>query len=579
MAKMTNPMNSVQFERLKDSIEWSDRQLEFPRKKRIEAIRQLVGYHHVEDGARKRVPVNFIKLAVNVFLRRLAARAPKCMITSKDIDLRPTAKNLELAVNQVPDEINLQQTFRLAVLEAIFSIGIVKCGLHKVGEILGHSYGESFADIVTIDDLLIDMSAKHMDYIQYIGNGYWLNYEDVMEDNWFDKDAKNGLMHDEYTTMGIAGEQRAEEIAQGEQASLFKDKVWLRDIWIPSEGLMVTYSVKQDRRLKVVELKDRPRGPYHILGFDDVPGNLLPMPPVAIWRDLHDLANALYRKVGDAADAQKTVLGFQGDNDSVENFQKAKDGDGIVYSGPPPTRLQAGGIDQSTLAFLLATKDLASWFAGNIDALGGLSPQAQTLGQDKMLIESASAQLKDMASKVVDFAKEIFKDLVYYEWNNPIKKRKIEKPIPGTGLALSTTWDRSSKRGKLSMYDIDINVYSMQDDSPSVKLQKLGMIMQNYILPLMPAIEADGGSIDVQAILGMVAKYADFDELNEIVQFVNDRMGQKQQSGNNGMPANTTRTYSKTTTPGKTQSGSSQVLQELLLGGNPQPSEAVQLNR
>ena len=44
--------------------------------------------------------------------------------------------------------------------------------------------------------------------------------------------------------------------------------------------------------LRVVDWTGPPRGPYAVLGFNHVPSNIMPLPPVAIWQDLHDLANA-----------------------------------------------------------------------------------------------------------------------------------------------------------------------------------------------------------------------------------------------------------------------------------------------
>jgi len=69
----------------------------------------------------------------------------------------------------------------------------------------------------------------------------------------------------------------------------------------------------------------------------------------------------------------------------------------------------------------------------------------------------------------------------------------------------------------------------MIDDSPALKLQRLGLIMQNYVIPMMPEIQRQGGHVDVQAILDLVAKYADFKELRDIVFFMEPgAMGEQQ---------------------------------------------------
>ena len=226
MVAKTNPLNETQFKRLRGSIDWSERQFEYPRRKRRQAVKQFVGYHYSEGGASKRVPTPFLKMAVNIYVRLLAARAPRVLMTTKRPDLKWVAANMELALNEIPREIKLQNTLRRAVTEALFSpFGMVKYGLHTVGKVLGHDYGASFVDLVTLDDLFLDMAAHHMDEIQYIGNSYWLDYKEVMESEWFKKKKLHGLEPDEYTVQNPAGEERAESISVGESAELFKKKI------------------------------------------------------------------------------------------------------------------------------------------------------------------------------------------------------------------------------------------------------------------------------------------------------------------------------------------------------------------
>lgn len=563
---MAHPLNDTQFEQLITAINWSQRQLEYPRRKRVEAVRQFVGYHYFENGAVKRVPVPFLALAVQIYVRQLAARAPRALITTARQDLWHVAANLELAINQVPPEIGLTQTLRKLVTEALFSFGIVKCGLHTVGQILGHEYGESFVDLVTIDDYFCDMSAKSFREIDYEGNDYWLDYEEVMDSKWPDKSARPFLKADDYTIVGPSGAERAEGVSVNETAEQYKKKIHLRDVWLPADNIVVTYGVTSQKRIKVTE-RDAPHGPYYKLGFTDVPGNLLPLPPVSLWRDLHELSNSLYRKLGNEADSFKRVLGFPGgNNDEAENFKKAHDGDGITYTGQEPKTLEAGGVDARTLAFYLQTRDLQSYFAGNVDTLGGLSPQTETVGQDRLLSEAAGAQLRDMADTTVGVVKEIFQALAYYEWSDPIKRRMLEKPIPGTDLSITSEFGPEHKQGRFDEYDLNIDVYSMQDDSPNLKLQKLGLVMQTYVLPLAPLIQQEGGSIDVQKIMQLVAKYSDLPELSQIVTFMEPAGSQGQGEGPSA-PAQTERRYVREGRPGMTREGASRELQSRLLSG------------
>lgn len=579
MAAKLNPLNGTQFDRLTKSIDWSNRAMAFPRQQRLKAIRQFVGYHYAERGSDRRVIAPFLKMAIDIHVRLLAARSPRALFSTQYRDLKWTAANLELAVNQIPHEIDLDTTLQQLVTEALFSVGVAKVGLHTVGQVLGHEYGAPFVDVITLDDAIFDMAAKRRDQMQYIGNDYWLDFKDVMESESFSKKSLEDLCSDDFTVTSEEGEERAEGISVSETAELFKKKIQLRDVFLPAEKLFVTYAVKTKRRLKVIEWEGPEDGPYPILGFGHVCGNLLPIAPVLGWRDLHELGNAIYRKLADQADAQKTVPAFSGDDDqAVEDFKAARDGEGIKYTGPPPVNLKTGGIDPSTLAFFLQNKDLLSYFAGNLDALGGLSPQSKTVGQDKLISEASGAQIREMASQVVKFTKNIFKSLAYYEWHDPIRRRLLNKSIPGTDLEIVVPWDRESRRGKFDLYDLEIDVFSSQDDSPNARLQRLSAVVQQYVLPLLPAIEAAGGTLDIQSLFEVIAKYSDLAELKGIVQFI-DRPESAGSGKTIASLQNITRQTERINRPGATAEGKSAVMQQVLLGGRPQKDEMASIGR
>lgn len=568
--------------RLLTAVEWSDRQLNFNREKRIQAIKLLVGSHYSQYGSEKVEPVNFIKLALDIHVRALVARAPRVIISTILNDLKPIAANLEIAVNEIPEEIGLSDTLRKWVTEAIFGFGVVKVGLQTVGLVSGEKYGRSFVDVITLDNYFIDMAAESMDDIQFEGNDYWPIYEEIMESDYFGKKSIGDLKPDSDELFSTHGTDKAQTISVPKSKEEYKKRIHLRDVYLPGEGIVVTYAVAQKRIIKEREWGDAPVGPYHKLIYNYVPGNLLPLPNVSIWRDLHELGNALFRKLATQADSQKTVLGFSGDDEeAIKTFKDSEDGDGIRYNGPDPRTLTAGGIDSRTLAFYLQSKELASYFAGNIDSLGGLGPQAETIGQDRLISASASALLRDMSGRTIDAVKGVFKDLCYYEWTDPIRTRLLNKVVPGfEEMSVNVKWNMKSRKGKFSDYKLDIDVYSMIDDSPSLKLQRLGLIMQQYVLPLMPEIQRQGGQIDVQTILDLVAKYADFKELRDIVFFTpNGQMNQAEDNNKIQQYIGKSEHPPSGQLPGTTPSGKSDIMQRVLLGDKPQRNEMEIMNR
>jgi hypothetical protein len=476
------------------------------------------------------MPVNAAKLAIDVYVRYLAARNPRCMMSAKYAAYAPVAKSFELAVNQIPDEINLSRTLRQIVTESLISpMGIAKCGLHTAGSILGYSYGESFVDCITLDNYFCDLSAKTEDQIQFEGNDYWMEFEDFEE--WIEAKYRKDIKFDAYDVVGANGEMQANSLTANSTADVYRERIWLRDVWLPKERKLITYGVKSQKQFNVVEYDSDMPDPYIKLWYTYVPGNLLALPPIASWRDLNELSNALFRKLGASADAYKEVLNFAGGDDAgVSAFKNAKHGDGInAGSVRQPEKWSAGGVHAPSLAFQQVVKELQSYYMGSLDSLGGLAPMSATIGQDRLLAEAAGAQVRDMADQVVDFVRKIFKALAYYEWTNPIKTRTVKKDIAGT--LIDVEWNQDSKQGDFSYYDVDIDVHKMQDDSPSLRLQKLGVVMQQYVLPLMPAIQQMGGSLDVETLIKTVSQYANLPELQTIVTFPDDPMPQPQTAG------------------------------------------------
>jgi hypothetical protein len=525
MAKLSDK----QFDRLHTAIEWSNRQLAYPRGKRVSAIKELVGKHYMEGGSQKIMPVNALKLAVDIFVRHLAARNPQAMFSTTNPELKVVAKEFEVAVNQIPEEIDLNRTLRQVVTEAIFSpVGVVKCGLHSSGSIMGHAYGKPFVDCITLDDYFCDLSAKSWDQIQYEGNDYWMEFEDFEETAWTNK---KDVKADPFETTGLQGEKQAGTVTANSTADVFRERIWLRDVWLPKEGILVTYGVKSKKIFNVVELGSDTPEPYIRLGFTYVPGNLLALPPIATWRDLNELSNAVFRKLGMSADAYKEVLGFTTSDDAnITAFKNAQHGSGMKFTGAKPEKMTAGGIDTKSLAFWLQLKELQSYYGGNYDSTGGLAASTSTIGQDKLLAEAAGAQLRDMSDQTTDFIKKVFKALAYYEWGDPVKTRSLTKAIPGMSDKIPFEWGPGKKRGNFSDYNIEIDAYSRQDKSPQIQLQKLGAVMQQYVLPLAPMIQQAGGMIDVEALMRNVAKYANLPELAEVVTFPADPVQPQQGS-------------------------------------------------
>lgn len=560
--------------KLDECIRFSKQRLEKTCNERREAVRQFVGTHYGDNGADNVIPTNLLELATTIYLRLLAANAPKCIVSTDDFNLKSFAADMEIVLNQIPGEIRLASTIRKAVMEAMFSMGIVKVGITGTND-RPNIGDEPFVSLVQMDDYFVDMSARSWDEIQYEGNEYWMTVDDVKSAYGVE------LARDEYHGDSTDGVEQARSITNNDTGGELSDRVLLRDVYLPRTNEMVTYAVATKQIIRTVPW-DGPEGtPYIKLMFSEVPGNLLPLPPVAVWRDLHDLGNQIFRKLAKQGVSRKTVATFQGGSDEeIARFARAKDGDAIRYNGSAPNEISVGGVDNGNLAFYIQIRDLFNIFAGNLDSLGGLSKQTDTAAQDKLINEAASARIQAMGDRTIDFAKDIFKRLAWYTWTDPIRERKFVKfASKRFNIGISKKWTPETRDGDFLDYNFDIAVFSMQDDSPSTRVQKLLTTFERFIFPMLQQFQEQGAYIDLKGLTDYIGRNSNIPELSQFIQFA-DRPDAPRELGQNPNPEYvstkapvTRRVYERVNRPGASRQGRDAVMMQTLLGGNPQPAE------
>ena len=218
--------------------------------------------------------------------------------------------------------------------------------------------------------------------------------------------------------------------------------------------------------------------------------------------------------------------------------------------------------------------------AGNLDVLGGLGPQSETLGQDQLLSASASMRIQKMQMATIIFARDIIADIFMYMWEDPLYNPTVTKKVKGfDDISVQVPFGPEERQGEFLRLNIDIEPYSMQHTTPEAKLQGLRTIFTEFVAPLMPMMEAQGVSIDVEMLFRKIGKLGNIPELNDIIVYSNPiHEPQPQQPA--GKPATTTRNYNRRSIPSASNAGKSQILQQALFGGKQiQGSQAESLLR
>jgi len=590
-----DPDNSNQLKLLATSANKSFKDLEAYRLNRINFIENYVGSHFYKSS-RKKIPVNMMELAIGIYMRKMITKNPQVLVDTpyrKNPDLRPQALTLQIATNYLlNDKLDIVKDLRPCILDALFSVGICKMSLkkHSAVDIEGnpHDYGYPYVSHISLDDFIIDMNAKRLSEIAYVGNKSRVPLEYILDNpDFFDGSAYNYFI--KKPSQDESKDKTAHNIGISKGYSdddcSFKKYVDICELYLPYENLYIILpygdgGIQFDKGYLRANYFDgpasNPLGMYYILGYGQVPDNIMPLSPASLWLDLHELSNILFRKLGRQAERQKTNLLV--DQTAVEDGKRiidAVDGEAIVTKNPDRCReVRYGGIDNSNFMFLTNLKDLYSYFAGNLDTLGGLSPQADTLGQDKLLAESASERVQAMRDMTLEFVNNICRDLAWYLWTDPIIELPLYKRIKGTDIEIPVSFTPEDREGDFFKYNFKINPYSMQDDTPATKMNKFNNIWQTYILPMLPMLQQAGSIPNFEEILSFIAQNYNMPELENFIMMVDSQTQNMTRNGvqPTGTPPSkspiTKRTYERVNRQGATSSSKNGALMMALSKSN-----------
>jgi hypothetical protein len=569
------------FDKLKESrILHYDRLKPF-RERRVEALAHYVGPYYGNRTGAQQEPVNLIELGVNTYLQHLVPRTPQTRIVPRKVELWSSASDMEDAINQILLQIRFETTIRLATLEGLFGLGVVKVG------ITGEEGEYPFAEVTLFDDWVHDTKARSIEEFRFCGNRYPVDLEEVLSNENFDEAARSELRNssgEESSPFEREPGKKAEDLSRSRGSSLTGDdddlyrSVELWDLWLPKENVILTFAEGNTKPLSEAEWGGPASGPYRLLRFNEVSGNVMPLPPVFSWMDLHILVNNLYCKLGEQASQQKTVnYARLAGGDDAERIVNAENGSTIGVQDPQNVKSHSfPGPDNQVMGFAAAMRQLASYMMGNIDVLAGLSSQAGTASQENLLHSSASNRVNSMQSRVSDLTRYVIRDMAWWMWPDPMVRVPFVKKIEGTEYQGQSSWpyqkdergiEQDVRGGDFNDYDFEVKPYSLSDQSPEQALARIEETWRQDIVPLAPILEAQGLKLNAAEYLKVKAKYAGIPELSRIVEMTPPTHSPGSPSGEMRprKPASTTREYIRR---GESKQGGLPAEQDMMAGAS-----------
>lgn len=542
-------MDAKRFKALKDAIEPNQKQLKPFREELAEALKAYTGPHYGKQPGDDR-PINMLQISVESLLQQLSSRAPQVLVMTNKEELKASAAEMELALNLALKKMKFEKEHRLWVLSAIFCVGIMEVGLDVVstpeidGEMLPIT--EVFCEAIMFDDFVFDTTATKWNrrQVSFWGHKYRMSLAEAKKDPTFNKEARERLQPVDKTTSrdGMSSVSRPDG---NSNADPFTEMCEIWQIFVPEENEVLTFTVDGgDEPLKTVKWTGPKHGPYHVVGFNPVLNNIMPLAPVANWIALDDLENKLYTKLGEQASRQKTigVTDLQGVTDG-QNIIKTSDGDVIAVGNPNAFKEASfGGVNQQTLGFALNVKSMADFVMGNLSQQAGLGASANTLGQEQLIKQASSVRIGSMQGVLLTATVGILEDVAFYLHSHPTQEFDLVREIPALDMKIPVKWPRRDngfgeemdvRAGDYEEYTFSIEPYSMQEVSPGKRAEMLRSIWAQDIMPLAQM----GVQPDVYKYLSKLSKYLDLPELAEIVPAVQQMMTQERGQSRGSMPS------------------------------------------
>lgn len=519
--------------RLHDQIAMAEKEMETFREQNKGRQALYCGHGYGANEEEVDAPLNVYNLALRIYQRRLISGTPRVNVRARSPSASSEAYELSLACEQLFREINLKETCKEVVHQGLESVGIVKIavtprGMHEAKGFL-HDAEQPFCDPVLLENFAYDTNAKRWEEIDWCGDKYRLPLDDLLNNPIWDQEVVATMDTKESRQDEDLRQSPGEESVQrmGVHDSVFRDDlrqyvtVW--DIWLPREKLLITLPDGKGQPLQVVQWKGPENGPYHLLRFDPVPGNIMPVAPGAHLESLGKLLNRAIRKLGNQLDRQKTnptitpAAANAGDDKTITD---RADGDPIVLMDPKNVgEITTGGINQQSYAFTQGLISLFSWLAGNLDSLGGLASNAETAAQQEMEVAGANTLIDELSDKFTGFLNGVTTDLAWYIYSDPQGRRKFIKRLPGTDWEIPVKWTPERRARDFFLFEFDVDQFSIHNRTPA---QRLRMIM-DLIPRAMQIAQAKmlfaqvGDELDTEAMWRLVCRYTGLTELSELI--------------------------------------------------------------
>lgn len=526
-------MPDIDVAKLRSAMDASLKTMASFRKNVLDVKKKYAGTHYGGDSWGYSQPVPTLSMFVDVLSRFLISGEPRVLVTTEPDALKPDAVDLELHLNQRARQMRVKDEISLATEEAMLGVGVVKTGaepgvmrepFNLVPDIL-----YPYARQIDFTDMVWDMTVKRRRDMGFIGHRFDLPV-DVAESIF----RKEGMEFAEPEDYGVdeQGDGQASDMTTGGNTPVdpFIRRIegWelflpyhKKTVWLPKSGDALL--LDEDWAGPLHE-SDRVVGPYHFLVFKEMSDNVVPVAPICDMIDLDELQNLIYSIIRQsAAEYRKNVIFPKMSEDDAKKMMEGQPFAFIGTTSPLADQLkevEVGGVPPQLMAAGMHIKQLLNWVGSNMDLLGGLGQQADTLGQERLLAGTSSKKVEKWQAAEIDFVRGIYYDLAFYEVNDPLAGGTVWREFGAANIRWPKRVTPFNMRQQWSELNFSIDPYSMNERSPQARAAMLEETVTRLLAPFGQMMMAQGVMIDIEALVAALRRYRNLPELSDIIKFM-----------------------------------------------------------
>lgn len=556
--------DGVSLSRLCDAMVRDRRELQPFRENRREAVRQYCGDLYGDNAAGAEVPVNLLGLYVETVVNAVIDAAPRVMLSTFDEAMRATVDAMQSWVNDQLVAMNVAETYQRVLTDALFWVGIGKVALATPADAEAEAWdveaGQPFFEAIDPDDAVWDTTARRHSRCKYTGCRYAVPTD--LANELYRKGRREKFEAADPLDVNDGGDDRIYTVGtSGGRHERVEDETVFWEIFLTRHKLVVTLLDRDGQPdcesgpVRVQPWVGPTCGPYHFLSLGTVPGNLEPKSPVMDLVSPHRHFNRNYRKLLNRAANSKRLTIYSGRG--TELAKRVKDaGDLDMVQGDDVGELhefESGGPTNDLLTMCDHIRNMFSYRGGNLEILRGLSPEARTAAQSKMMNENAGAGIGAIANAFHGHVQDTVTSLIWYFHYHPTKVMETHHSPPMLPEYRILRRVTPRMRGGTPPR-VKIDPYSLGRQTPQSRLAFITQTVTT-LAPLMQLVAQQGKLPNMDELLSLMAKYGNEPDLAKIFNLV-----VPPQPGNAGTtgagdgsmkPAQTERTYNRISSGGQ----------------------------